>query len=112
MRCDLLKATAADVDAARREIEVCGETGIPAARALIERAIVALASATGDGDLPTSVRDAALRLRVVLASHVLAADDLEAVGIAKATVASVLSRAADSSELDAAIRNAVVSNRS
>ena len=112
MRSDPLKAAAADVGSARREIEVCGSSGIPAARALIERAIALLAPATGDHDLPAAVRDAALRLRVVLASHVLAVDDLEAVGIGRATVASVLYRAADSSELDAAMRDAFVSNRS
>jgi hypothetical protein len=103
MGCDTLQAAAEDIGAARRHLELRGDAGISTARASLERAIALLAPASSDEDLPDDARDAAMRCRVVLSSHLLAADDFEAVGIERAAIVSLLYRATDSSELEAAI---------
>jgi hypothetical protein len=94
----------AELRAARRQLDRAGASAVQIARGSLERAVALLACAATDEDLCLDVRDAALGCRVVVSSHLLAAGDFEAVGLDRATVASLLYRATDPAPLDAAIR--------
>jgi hypothetical protein len=89
---------------ARAQLERSGASAIAIARGSLERAVALLGSASINHDLPVDVRKAALGYRIVVSSHMLAAEDFEAVGIDRETIASRLYRGADSRELEAAIR--------
>ena len=87
-----LRAAVDDIDDARARLAGEGGTRVVAARAALERAIALLAIAATDADLPDGMRDAAQRGRIVLSSHLLAADDLAEVGVGDEAVVSLLSR--------------------
>jgi hypothetical protein len=99
-----LKNAGDELRFARAQLERSGASAITTARGSLERAIALLGSASTDQDLPLDARKAALGCRVVVSSHLLAADDFEAVGIDGEIVASRLYLAADSRELEATIR--------
>jgi hypothetical protein len=82
------------IDRARRMLDAKGATAIPAARLRLEAAAVELGAIAGDEGTDPDLRLAAERGRAALSSHLLAADNLEAVGFGPAAVLEMLVRGA------------------
>jgi uncharacterized protein (UPF0147 family) len=100
---DALRGAISDLQRARRQLDVHGEAAIGTARVQLERAIVRLEPVTTDNELPLDIRRAAERCRATLSSHLVAAENLEAVGVAPEQVTSILRRATTTDELEAAV---------
>jgi hypothetical protein len=80
------------IDRARRMLDGKGASAIPAARLCLEAAAVELGEIAGDEDTDADIRLAAERCRAALSSHLLAADNLEAVGFGPTAVVEILVR--------------------
>lgn len=89
-----LDLAAVHVDRARRMLDWTGATAIPAARLHLETAVDQLGAIAADLDADPGIRRAAERGRATLSSHLLAADNLEAVGFGPAAVLEMLVRGA------------------
>jgi hypothetical protein len=82
------------IDRARRMLDWTGASAIPAARLHLEAAAVELGEIAAAEDADPDIRLAAERCRATLSSHLLAADNLEAVGFGPAAVLEMLVRGA------------------
>jgi uncharacterized protein (UPF0147 family) len=101
-RRDVLRLAADDIARARRQLDLSGEAAIAAVRMHLEIAIARLQPVAIDDELPREVRRAVERCRATLSSHLLAADNLEAVGVEATMVVALLRRATDAGALEAA----------
>jgi hypothetical protein len=98
---DVLRRAADDIARARFQLDLHGEDAIETARWHLELAIARLHPVAIDDDVPRDVQQAAQRCRVTLSSHLLAVDNLEAVGVGPGEVATFLRRATEAGALDA-----------
>jgi hypothetical protein len=97
---EVLLAAAADVDRARRQLDLHGDAGLATARACLRVAVARLRPIATRVDVRREVRRSAQRCRSTLSSHLLAAENLEAAGVGTAAVASLLRRATEAFELE------------
>ena len=98
--CEVLLAAAAEVGRARRQLDLHGDAAVGMARARLRIAAARLQPVATGTDVRHEVRRAAARCRTALSSHLLAAEDLEAAGVAPAAVTSLLRRATEAFELE------------
>jgi hypothetical protein len=98
---DTLRRAADDIARARFQLDLHGDGAIETARWYLELAIARLAPIALDEDVPREVQQAAHRCRVTLSSHLLAADNFEAVGVGRGEVSALLRRATDAGAYDA-----------
>jgi uncharacterized protein (UPF0147 family) len=105
-RHDVLRLATDDIAQARRLLERRGAAAIDESRTHLETAIARLEPVATDDELPREVRRAVERCRATLSSHLLAADNLEAVGVETKMVVALLRRATDAGALDAAAARA------
>lgn len=90
---DVLLAAGGHVERARRRLDLEGARAVDVARAELEAAVATLEPVAADDALPRTAREEVERWRVSLASHLLAARDVDDAGAARATVARLLLRA-------------------
>jgi hypothetical protein len=98
---DVLLFATDDIERARRALDGRGASALDTARTHLEIAIARLGPVAIDDELPREVRRAAERCRATLSSHLLAADNLEAVGVEPDMVAALLRRGTEAGEQDA-----------
>jgi hypothetical protein len=97
---EVLLAAAADVDRARRQLDLHGDAGLATARACLRVAVARLRPVAARVDVRREVRRSAQQCRSTLSSHLLAAENLEAAGVAPAAVANLLRRATEAFEIE------------
>jgi hypothetical protein len=93
----------AELQRARAHLDVDGPAALVSVRARLERVLARLEPVAADEEVPIALRRAVERCRATLGSHLVAAENLEAVGVAPEQVVSVLRRATTTDELEAAV---------
>jgi hypothetical protein len=91
-----------ELQRARAELDVYGPAALAGARTRLERVLARLEPVTADEDVPLALRRAVERCRATLSSHLVAAENLEAVGVTLEQVTSLVRRATATDELEAA----------
>jgi hypothetical protein len=100
---DAVRGAIAELQRARVQLDVYGPAALAGVRARLERVLARLEPVTADEEVPVALRRAVERCRAALSSHLLAAENLEAVGVAPGQVAALLRRATATEEMETTV---------